>query len=174
MDAYPQLVKEAFSCLFGTGAFLISGIDEHNPMTMTWLEFGNFWHKPLLTVFVRKSRYSHALIARDKLFTVACPTDGSMDKALEVCGCKSGRDMNKLDVLGLKTLPSRAGGIGSIDGRLIHFECKVLGAADIPEDLNDLSPAIRERFYVEGKFPEFGSKASHTAYFGEVLAAYRT
>jgi hypothetical protein len=37
-----------------------------------------------------------------------------------------------------------------------------------------VSPEVCERFYEEGKFAKFGSKASHTAFFGEVLAAYRT
>ncbi|MPN32408.1 hypothetical protein SDC9_179886 [bioreactor metagenome] len=143
-------------------------------MTMSWLELGHFWYKPVITVFVRNSRYSHELIARDRFFTVACPTDNSMDKQLEVCGCKSGRDMNKIEALGLKILPSRAGGVGSIDGPLIHFECRVLGETEIPSNFDFVASNIRERFYTKDKYVELGDKTDHTAYFGEVLTAYRT
>jgi flavin reductase (DIM6/NTAB) family NADH-FMN oxidoreductase RutF len=48
-------------------------------------------------------------VERDGVFTVSVPLPDAMKKELGFCGTKSGRDVNKLESLGLSTLlPAQA------------------------------------------------------------------
>ncbi|MDR1620534.1 MAG: flavin reductase [Clostridiales bacterium] len=167
---YDELVSLAISQLYKGGAFLMAGKQEKNPMTIGWCQFGRLWNEPICAVFVRHSRYSHALIERDGVFTVNFPMDGSWQKALGFCGTKSGRDVNKLEALGLHTVPNAAGGVDSIGGNIIRFECKITGKAEFQAGLTYLRQDIRERFYNPEK--EAGSDGDlHTVYYAENLHA---
>lgn len=64
-------------------------------MTIGWGALGNIWGKPVFTVMVRHSRYTHELIEAHNEFTVSFPLTAAFSKALGLCGSKSGRDMDK-------------------------------------------------------------------------------
>ena len=55
---------------------------------------------PLLSVSVRKDRFSHGIISRSGEFVVNL-VPASLSRACDTCGVKSGRDMNKFKELGL-------------------------------------------------------------------------
>lgn len=166
-DNFMLLAAEAAKQI-PAGAFLLTG-DKPNPMTIGWAQFGIVWGKPVCTVFVRKSRYSHELIEKTDTFTVSVPKLGTMKEALSLCGTKSGRDMNKLKELNLKTLPPKAGGTPALAGCEIHFECRKLWMAD--GDLAKITdPAVLDRFY-KGHVDDAGDP--HSIYFAEVVAAYK-
>lgn len=163
--AYPQLFKG--------GALLMAGKQERNPMTIGWYQFGRLWNQPICAVFVRPSRYSHALVERDGVFTVAFPQDDAMKQALGFCGSKSGRDTDKKKELGLTVFPNRAGGVDSLKGNFVHVECETLGKAEFKGGLTYLDPSLRDQFYNPQKeADEFGDL--HTVYYGKILAAYKT
>lgn len=161
------LWQEACARLDDGGAFLMAG-DGKNPMTIGWAQAGVVWGKPVLTVFVRGSRYSHALLDGG-VFTVSFPHEGTMRRELGFCGSKSGRDTDKLAALNLTVSPAKAVPGSVLDGCAFHFECRELFRAN--SDLTKMDPAILARYY-GGKTDETGDP--HTILFGEILAAYRT
>ena len=148
------------------GVFLMA---EGNPMTISWCEFGRVWNRPVCTVLVRQSRHTHALLEQSGRFTVSIPKAGDRKEALAYCGTRSGREVNKLEALGLSLLPARAGGADGLAGCAMHFECRVV--FKLESDLRNLDEAIRRQFYGDNQATPDGDP--HTVYFGEILAAYR-
>lgn len=166
-DSFEFLAAEAMEQI-SAGAFLMTG-EGPNPMTIGWGQFGVVWGRPICTVFVRKSRHSHQLIEEGGKFTVSVPKRGEMKEELKFCGSKSARDVDKLEALGLKTMPSRTGAPAPLAACAIHFECRIVFKAE--SDLANLDQALLDRFY---KGLPNASGDPHTIYFGEVLEAYRT
>lgn len=58
---------------------------------------------PMLSVSIRKERYSHDLIADTGEFTVNL-VGRKLCRAMDFCGVKSGRDVNKFETLGLTAI----------------------------------------------------------------------
>ena len=163
---YLEWISEACEQI-GKGAFLTTGQD-HNPMTIGWGQFGVVWGKPVCTVFVRKSRYTHDLIEKAATFTVSVPFPDAMKEARALCGTKSGRDMDKMRAANLTVLPAKAGGADGVGGCALYFECRTVFQTE--SDLKDMDVDILNRYYA-GKADDAGDP--HTVYFGEILAAYR-
>ena len=60
---------------------------------------------PMVSVSIRKSRLSHELIRRTGEFTLNL-TGRSLCRAVDFCGVKSGRDVNKFEACGLTPIPA--------------------------------------------------------------------
>ena len=60
---------------------------------------------PMLSISVRKSRYSHELITRTGEFTVNL-VGQSLCEAMDYCGVKSGRDVDKFAEMKLTAIPA--------------------------------------------------------------------
>ena len=61
------------------GAFLTTQYGgENNVMTIGWGQIGIIWRKPVMTVLVRKSRYTKTLLDGSKEFTVSVPLNCDM------------------------------------------------------------------------------------------------
>ena len=74
-----------------------------NLITCSW--FGTVCSDPpMVSVSIRKSRFSHHLIAEKGEFTVNLPLATDLD-AVKYCGLKSGRDCNKYQDLNLTPVP---------------------------------------------------------------------
>ena len=167
-----QVLAIASKQLFHGGAFLMSGKEEKNPMTIGWCQFGRVWNKPVLTLFVRHSRHSFQFVERDQVFTVSFPLNGEMKKELGFCGTKSARDVDKKKELGLGTVPARAGGVDGLSGCAIHIECRVLYQMDMAQnDSYELDETLRKQFYTPTEQDEKGDL--HMVYFAEILDAYQ-
>ena len=53
-------------------ALLTAGDKEKfNTMTISWGGLGTLWGKPVATVYVRKSRYTHEFMDREDYFTLS-------------------------------------------------------------------------------------------------------
>lgn len=75
-----------------------------NLMTVAWT--GIVCSKPpMLSVSLRKERHSHALIRQTGEFTVNL-IGQSLCEAMDFCGVKSGRDVDKFAALGLRAIPA--------------------------------------------------------------------
>jgi flavin reductase (DIM6/NTAB) family NADH-FMN oxidoreductase RutF len=90
---------------------------------------------PMLSISVRKERYSHALIRERGEFAVCLGTK-STAKALDLCGVKSGRDVDKFRAAGLTPEPASAIGVPIIKECPVVLECRVkqvleLGSHDL-------------------------------------------
>lgn len=141
-SATKQLPKGAF--------LLVNG----NPMTIGWAQFGVIWGKLCCTIYVRKSRYTHDLLDTSDEFTISIPKYGEFAKELAVCGSKSGRDVNKMQLCGMSICPK----CGGIVGCQTHLQCKILCSYDL--DPSRIDPAVMDRYYKDLDM--------HTAYIAQI------
>ena len=150
------------------GAFLISG-DKANPMTVGWATFGVVWGKPICTVFVRHSRYSHELMEKKSTFTLSVPEKGAMKAELGICGRLSGRDVDKLTEANMSVMSNENGG-QLLSGCKFHFVCKTVAKTEL--DMNQIDESILDRFYNTNQATEDGDP--HTVYFAEIIETYES
>ena len=92
-----------------TPVVLVSCAEKGNPenrnmVTVAWAGTVNS-EPPMVSVSIRKERYSHDLIAGSGEFVVNL-VDEEMAKATDFCGVRSGRDLDKAKETGLTWLPA--------------------------------------------------------------------
>ena len=141
--------------------------DEVNTMTIGWGHLGIEWSKPIFVAYVRQSRHTKTLLDKNGEFTVNIPVGAVDKKILGLCGTKSGRDLNKIKELGLTPVPGHTVSVPAIAELPLTLECKVIYWQD--QDLSALDPACLEHSYPAGTAEE---NNFHTAYYGEITAAY--
>jgi len=160
---YTDRLKEAFEVMGKMGLLLVS-VDANgkpNAMTIGWGTVGIIWGKPIFTVLVRPSRYTHNLIEQTRDFTVNVPTPEMAD-IVAFCGSASGRDHDKFKEKGLIAVPSKKIKSPIIEQCTINYECKVVHKNDVIKE--KLDGAILSSAYRSGDF--------HTIYYGEILGVY--
>lgn len=106
---------------------------------------------PMLSVSIRPERCSHKLITESGVFAVNLPTQKLL-RAIDWCGVKSGRDVNKFEAMGLTPAPATKIDTVLLGESPVNLECRVskivpLGshdlflaeivAVDVDEDLLD-------------------------------------
>ena len=134
--------------------------DRFNAMTISWGGLGTLWGKPVATVYVRTSRYTHDFMDTDEFFTVSFYPE-ECTQILGVLGSKSGRDMDKMKESGLT--PVQAGESMSFREAEVTLVCRKLfkqqlDVANMPED-------VAKAMY-EGQAP-------HDMYIGEIVDIVR-
>ncbi len=142
--------------------------DRVNAMTIGWGMLGIEWNRPVFIAYVRESRFTKQLLEENGEFTVNIPLESCDSQILRVCGSKSGRDMDKIQDLGLTLAEPECICVPGIRELPLTLECKVIYKQKqelqcVPEDVLSL-------FYPEEK--EGGCRDSHIAYYGEILHAY--
>lgn len=167
VETFSALLPQATEQL-PRGAFLTAGGTVWNPMTIGWAQFGVVWGRPVVTVMVRKSRYTHSLMEQAQVFTVSFPRPKQMGKEIAFCGVRSGRDVDKEKEAGLARLSPRAGGAEAVAGCDIVMECRIVQKQLL--DLDSLDPDFRPKYYGDNQALPDGDP--HVLYVGEVLAAY--
>ena len=90
---------------------------------------------PMLSISVRPERYSHHLIQESGEFVVNLPTE-SLVRAIDWCGVKSGRDVDKFAAMHLTAVPAAKVGTVLVEESPVNLECKVtqvipLGSHDL-------------------------------------------
>ena len=152
----------------GKGALLTTRVgDEVNSMTIGWGMIGIEWKKPIFIAYVRQSRHTKKLLDANGEFTVNIPVGACDKNILAVCGKESGRDVNKIEKLGLTLIPGETVSVPAIKELPLTLECKLIYQQD--QDLSALEPGLRERSYPAGTAEE---NNFHTAYYGLITAAY--
>jgi flavin reductase (DIM6/NTAB) family NADH-FMN oxidoreductase RutF len=148
-----ELIKE--------GAFLVvQAKDRKNVMTIGWAMFGFVWRKSAMMVAVRNSRFTHGIIEEADSFTVSVPT-GNMQKEINFCGSKSGRDLDKFKESRLVTTKAQKVSTPVLKIPGYHYECKMMYKT--PMDPKGMDKDM------EALYPK---KDYHTLYFGEIVACY--
>ena len=146
--------------------------EEVNTMTIGWGTIGIEWSRPIFIAYVRESRYTKQLLEENGEFTVNIPLDDVDKKILGVCGTRSGRDMNKIEELGLHLENPISISVPGIKELPLTLECKVLYKQK--QDLNAIPENILERYYpVEDDTLHPGSDRDyHIAYYAQIVNAY--
>ena len=145
------------------GFLLNTKADKFNSMVIGWGHIGRIWNRQCFAAYVRMRRYTRELLDRNPEFTVSVPVNGQSRKAFEICGMKSGRDMDKFAEAGLTAVPGETVSVPAIREFPLTLECRVMYrqeqvAADLPED-------IRAKFYSD-------ETEDHVVYYGEIVSAY--
>ena len=159
---FKTLTPEVFR-VFGTQNALLTAGDRDvcNTMTIGWCQLGRLWSIPVCTVYVRPERYTYAFMESHDYFTVSVLPLSDRQTA-QVCGTKSGRDIDKIRECGL-TLRRGAGDAPFFDEAEWVLVCRKLYAQDLDE-----SCVLDERV-----LHHYGAKGGwHRAYTGEVVEAY--
>ena len=110
-------------------AVLVSCGEKGNPanrdlVTLAWAGTVNS-EPPMVSVSVRKERYSHGLISGSGEFVVNLVYE-ALAKATDFCGVRSGRDLDKAKELGLKLIPAEGMETAPrVDGAPVSLSCKV-------------------------------------------------
>jgi len=150
----------AARALSGPGALLMTGA-QGNPMTIGWAQLGIIWGKPVLTVLVRPSRFSHDLLEERGEFSVnILPL--SEKKNLALCGSRSGRNTDKIALCGFHLRPGEQISVPSCEESEIIYECRLLARQELPPE-GLLTEAVKAN-YPQGDY--------HTLYHGEILGAW--
>lgn len=146
------------------GAFLVVNAEGRtNIMTIGWAQIGVIWGKPVMTVLVRPSRFTHGFMGKAEYFTVCVPAEGAMKKELAFCGSKSGRDYDKAAECGFSVKTGAQEELKYLEGSELVYECRNVERARMLPDL--LPQGIKSAYYPEGDY--------HTIYFGEILGVYK-
>lgn len=163
---YLSVAEEVMQQIKSTGAFLVAKSkdgEKINVMTIGWAAIGFIWKKPIMTVLVRKSRFTHRIIEKASSFTVSIPTD-ELKEALNFCGIKSGRNFDKFKECKLSIVPAQKVDTPIINISGFHYECKIVYKSKMNPDF--LCKEYKEDVYADNDY--------HTFYFGEIVACYKT
>lgn len=109
-------------------------LDKPNLITVGWC--GTICTQPsMLSISVRPERYSYDLIKDSGEFVVNLPTE-PLTRAVDWCGVKSGRDVDKFAAMNLHAAPAAKVGTVLLEESPLNLECKVtqripLGSHDL-------------------------------------------
>ena len=96
-----KLTTDIFSEFDQVWALVTAGTpDSFNTMTISWGGMGTIWNKPVATVYIRPTRYTHEFIDANEYFTISFYPE-EYKKVLGILGSKSGREMDKMHDSGL-------------------------------------------------------------------------
>ena len=137
---------------------LLTAGDENdfNMMTISWGNMGTLWEKPVMTVYVRTSRYTHDYMDKNEYFTVSFLPENCRDK-LALLGSKSGRDIDKMHDSGLNAVKCGSG-MTFIEAE-VTFVCKKLFCQRLEPE--NMPKDVADTFY--------SKDAPHDMYIGEVV-----
>jgi len=156
-------IDETHELMRGGGLLLVTEGREGKPnaMTIGWGLVGTMWRQPMFVVAVRLSRHTYRLLEESKRFTVCLPAKG-MEETLEVCGTRSGRDMDKFKELGLTARRGIEVDAPYIDECPVHYECEVVYQTELKP--GQLNKTLEADAYPTGNY--------HVMYFGHIKGVY--
>lgn len=158
----PGAEKQFLEKLYDGGVFLTVGGEKPNTMTIGWASIGVYWYMDVLTVCVRRQRYTHELLEKTTDFTVSVPLDDSCKEQLAFAGSASGRDVDKFSGHGLTAVPGRKVDAPVVGECGLHFECKV----KMQTEMDRMDPEVLKRWYPQNDL--------HTLYFAQIVDCYYT
>jgi flavin reductase (DIM6/NTAB) family NADH-FMN oxidoreductase RutF len=157
----PEQIPDNLFQLIGNDWFLLTAgpVDSYNTMTANWGGIGLFWFKKVCWVVVRPSRYTYEFMEREDAFTMSFFTEDHRE-ALNICGTKSGRDIDKAAVTGLTPVGGKLPRTTYFEQARIVIECRKIYFQDI-DPSHFLDDSIAES-YQNGDY--------HRLYIGEIAS----
>ena len=131
--------------------------DAYNTMTASWGGLGVIWNRNVCWCVIRPVRYTYEFMEKAESFTLSFFDEQYRD-ALNLCGSKSGRDVDKAAATGLTPIAGTLPGTTCFAQARLVIACRKIYYQDlIPGQF--LDPGI------EGNYPQ---KDYHRMYFGEI------
>ena len=131
--------------------------EKHNTMTASWGGVGELWGRYVSTIYIRPQRYTLEFVEREDYYSL-CFFGPEYRQALNLCGSKSGREIDKAEETGL---------IPVFDQAAPYFEqaslvlvCKKLYAQPM-DPAGFVDKALDSRWYPD--------KDYHKMFVGEVI-----
>ena len=139
-------------------ALLTAGNPErYNAMTISWGGMGTLWGKPVVTVYVRPTRYTYEFMESSDFFTLSF-FEEQYRKDLELLGSRSGRDEDKLALTSLTPEPVGRAAVTFREAKEV-LVCRTMYRQDLVRDY--MEKEIMERLYIYDE--------PHRMYIAEVL-----
>ena len=157
---------EAILKQLSKGAFLNTAANgAQNTMTIGWGQLGFQWGVPTFAELdisdtANCFRYYAGLITKPEGGII--PVNDGFQKALGICGTKSGRDMDKFEAAGLETEMGKTVFAPIVKGCGLQIECEVVETKVMEPEQFDGEMA--DKWYAAGDW--------HTYYVGKITAAY--
>lgn len=130
--------------------------DKINLMTASWGGLGILWSKPVAHCYVRPQRFTRELLDPSDSYSLLF-FDESYRKQLNLCGTKSGRDMDKVAACGFT--PATLDGVPYMEEASLAVFCRKLYAQDL------LAECFVDKSIIAECYP--GSDF-HRAYVGQI------
>ena len=99
--------------------------EKFNSMTIGWGEMGTLWGFPVIQIFIKPIRYTFDFLKENDIFTVSF-YDKKYKKKLGIMGVKSGRDGNKVEMVGFTPQFLENGGITFEEASVTYVLKKIL------------------------------------------------
>ncbi len=155
----PEDIRDNVFKLIGSDWMLITAgtRDFFNMMTASWGGLGVLWNKNIAICFIRPQRYTYDFMERSEHFTLSFFGEAYRE-ALNLCGSKSGRQVDKAAATGLTAVVGETGAVYFAEARLV-LECRKIYFQDLdPTHFLDLS--------IHKNYP---SRDYHRMYLGEIV-----
>ncbi len=160
------LGKENAFSLIGEEWMLVTAgkKDDYNTMTASWGGIGWLWNKPVAFIFIRPERYTHDFIEKNERLTLSFYKE-EYRKALQICGSKSGRDIDKAKETGLCPTLTESGSVTFEQARLT-LDCRKLFKMEMTE------AAFIDKSLVERWYNDKPGGGMHSVYIVEIENIY--
>jgi len=140
------------------GLLTVGNKDNYNAMTIGWGGLGTLWDKPVVTVYVKTSRYTHELLDNEDYFTLSF-FDPWYQSNLKKLGSISGRDTDKMKECKFEIMERPHGIMYKVAN--VTFVCKKL--LKQPLNMENIPKDIVQKYYTGD------DDAPHDMYIGEVV-----
>lgn len=143
-----------------------------NTMTIAWGMLGIDWSLPVFITFVRTSRLSHEFLDANPQFTINVPTSTIDRRILGIAGTRSGRELDKIQTLGLHLEEPEKITVPGIRELPLTLECKVIYRQT--QDPKAIPQKLRDAFHpaTVTDLSKALNCTYHTAFYAEIAAAY--
>ncbi|MCM1108280.1 MAG: flavin reductase [Clostridium sp.] len=122
--------------------------ERFNTMTASWGGIGWLWNRPVAFVFIRPERYTFEFTEQTDFMTLSFLGKEKAERDIyNLCGTKSGRDMDKAKESGLQIVPTADGQVTFSQSRLT-LVCRKLYAEDLKES-SFTDKSVAEKWYGE-------------------------
>lgn len=151
----PQLIEKNLISLIGEEWMLVCAgkPGNYNMMTASWGAAGYLWNKPIAIIFIRPQRHTFSFAESNDRFTLNF-FGQQQRELLNLCGTRSGRELDKMNLDGLTALETNNGNVCFAQAQLV-LECRKVYHDDIkPDSFEDFDfqkiypSADYHRFYI--------------------------
>lgn len=104
----------------------------YNTMTASWGTMGYLWGKPVAFIFIRPQRYTLDFVEKEDCFTLSFFGE-RYRSALNLCGSKSGREIDKAAAAGITPFEPSQGCVSFKEARLV-MKCRKLYVGRLQEE----------------------------------------